>query len=280
MRCDECLPLMEEYLDRELDADGEREMSLHLETCELCSNALQELTVEHNVYAAYKPELEVSSELWNGVQARIAKPSFAASAAELWRRPNSIFRPTVSAWAAALMVLVAVGLTIVAMKYTGPWSEDTRIASKGVIPRKDTPSPEQPNAPVKVYDDPGKSDRASLKLKGTNKGKLGAALRSTKLSANRPEILTRTKTPDRLVREAEQKYLAAIAMLSRNVERRRNRLDSETLARFQQTLNSIDRTIAATRQAVRRYPSDPVAVQYMLTAYSKKVDVLREMADY
>ena len=42
----------------------------------------------------------------------------------------------------------------------------------------------------------------------------------------------------------------------------------------------LDRTIADTRKAVRQHPDDPVAVQYMLTAYAKKVDVLREMVDY
>ena len=82
------------------------------------------------------------------------------------------------------------------------------------------------------------------------------------------------------MREAEQKYLAAISILSRDVNRRRSRLDPETVARFEQTLAAVDRTIAGTRRAVREHPDDPVAVQYMLTAYAKKIDVLREMASY
>jgi hypothetical protein len=92
--------------------------------------------------------------------------------------------------------------------------------------------------------------------------------------------MSNAKTPDRLVREAEQKYLAAIAMLSRNVERRRSYLDAATLARLDHALASIDRTIADTRKAVRRHPDDPLAAQYMLTAYAKKIDVLREMVDH
>jgi hypothetical protein len=46
---------------------------------------------------------------------------------------------------------------------------------------------------------------------------------------------------------------------------------------LEEALSSIDRTIAATKRAVRRSPEDPIAVQYMLAAYAKKVDVLREM---
>ncbi|MCA1616165.1 MAG: hypothetical protein LC800_19105 [Acidobacteria bacterium] len=80
------------------------------------------------------------------------------------------------------------------------------------------------------------------------------------------------------MREAEKRYQAAIKILERDVNGRRSRLDRETLARFDETLNSIDRTIAETRKAVRQQGSDPVAVQYMLSAYAKKVEVMREMA--
>jgi hypothetical protein len=87
----------------------------------------------------------------------------------------------------------------------------------------------------------------------------------------------RRLAPEELVREAEQKYLAAIALLSRDANRRRSRLDSEALAQFDQTLAAVDRAIAGTRRVARGRPDDPVAVQYMLAAYAKKVDVLRQM---
>ena len=90
----------------------------------------------------------------------------------------------------------------------------------------------------------------------------------------------RSPTPDQLIREAEQKYLAAISILSRDVNRHRSQLDAETALRFERTLAAIDRTITDTRRAVREHPGDPVAAQYMLTAYAKKVDVLREMIGY
>jgi len=86
-------------------------------------------------------------------------------------------------------------------------------------------------------------------------------------------------TPAQLVRDAEQKYLTAIAMLSRDVNRRRSQLDPIMLARFDASLSQIDNTIKETRQVVRGNPEDPIALQYLLAAYSKKVDVLREMTN-
>jgi hypothetical protein len=79
------------------------------------------------------------------------------------------------------------------------------------------------------------------------------------------------------VREAEQKYLSAIALLSRDFKHQRSHVDPQVLAQFEQALGAIDRTIASTRRVVQQHPSDPVAVQYMLAAYAKKVEVLEEM---
>src|SRR5207247_1317229 len=106
------------------------------------------------------------------------------------------------------------------------------------------------------------------------------------VAGNRPRAMKRqpkmagAPTPDELVRQAEEKYLAAIAILSDDVKKRREQLDPNALEQFELVLASIDKTIAETRNAVRKYPDDPVAVQYMMTAYSKKVEVLREMAGY
>jgi hypothetical protein len=64
------------------------------------------------------------------------------------------------------------------------------------------------------------------------------------------------------------------------VAKRPSQLDPETRAKLDEALVSIDRTISATRKAVRKDPNDPLVVQYMLTAYAKKVDVLKEMTTY
>ena len=80
------------------------------------------------------------------------------------------------------------------------------------------------------------------------------------------------------MREAEKKYLSAIGQLVRDVSRRHSQLDTESRVKLDRALASIDRTIAATRHIVRKHPDDPVAAQYMLAAYARKVDTLRTLA--
>src|SRR5262249_37420333 len=92
--------------------------------------------------------------------------------------------------------------------------------------------------------------------------------------------LRRGPTVEQLVGQAEQKYLAAVHLLSRDMRKHGPKLDPEVRARFEETLAAIDRSIADTRQAVRQHPTDPEAVRYMLTAYAEKVEVLQEMASY
>jgi hypothetical protein len=67
-------------------------------------------------------------------------------------------------------------------------------------------------------------------------------------------------------------------MLQRDVASKRSHLDAQTAARFGESLAAIDRSIAETRRAVAEHAGDPIAAQYMLSAYAKKVEVLREMA--
>jgi hypothetical protein len=89
--------------------------------------------------------------------------------------------------------------------------------------------------------------------------------------------IKRKLTPQELVRRAEQNYRDAIALLERDLKRRPAPLDPKVRVQFDLALASIDLTIKETRQAVRRQPDDPTLVQYMLTAYAKKVEVLEEM---
>jgi hypothetical protein len=49
------------------------------------------------------------------------------------------------------------------------------------------------------------------------------------------------------------------------------------VARLDAALGSIDNTIVETKKAMRENPNDPIALQYMLSAYAKKVEVLRDV---
>src|ERR1051325_9722471 len=73
MRCVDCLPLLEEYFDGEVEGRAAEQMRAHLASCADCSAALDALSFEQEVYARYDRGLEVTPALWARVSAEIAR---------------------------------------------------------------------------------------------------------------------------------------------------------------------------------------------------------------
>src|SRR5438067_1933884 len=73
MRCEDCLPLIEEYFDGETDARTSEKMGAHLATCADCAAALDSLSFEQEIYARYDRRVEVAPSLWASVSAEIAR---------------------------------------------------------------------------------------------------------------------------------------------------------------------------------------------------------------
>jgi hypothetical protein len=168
------------------------------------------------------------------------------------------------------MVIAAVAITIGVMNYI-----QSRDQAPTQIIKTNTPTPVQPNVQPTDTQPPKQSEQPTMAGKDSVPTRPG----STERIAAKPRTPSRrSDDPDRLVREAEQKYLAAINLLSRDFKGQRERLDPETRTKFELALAQIDETVRATREAVRRNPGDPVALQYMLAAYSRKVDFLRDTA--
>jgi hypothetical protein len=314
MRCEECAPdALEEFLDGELDARRVAETRAHLAACRVCAAAYERLLDEQMMYAGYERALDATPQaLWPGVAARIAaeprrteqppvRPSLLRRLRALLLAPAlpALIAPRFSPALTAAMLLVAIGATAVVMR---------RLDSQPVAPRdliSVAPTPATPShgvrptptaTPADAPRNVAPADDVSERPHGREKNQQAAppprkraavrepgapeAANATPLVAagQNDESLRRQRATGRLVREAEAKYLAAIRMLSQDVNRRRTRLDPQIAARFDETLAAIDRSIAETRRTVLRQRNDPVAVQYMLSAYAKKVEVMREMA--
>ncbi|HVF41478.1 MAG TPA: zf-HC2 domain-containing protein [Pyrinomonadaceae bacterium] len=85
MRCVDCLPLVEEYFDGEVEERTAEQIGAHLSSCADCSAALDALSFEQETYARYDRGLEVTPALWARVSAEIAREPLPQSRVE--KRP-------------------------------------------------------------------------------------------------------------------------------------------------------------------------------------------------
>ena len=282
MKCEEYQILIEDYLDGALHDQAAARLNAHMSTCVECASFHRELSREQDVYARYQRDIEVTPMLWASIAGRIKQERAAQPQGLISRLREQLAAafaaPRLSPAFAAVLVVVAIGATVFVMSrlYTPPpalVANNNGDSTSGVASGTNSNSGVTPKPPESVQTGAGTTIAVAPKNSGTESQKTAREPKS----ANRE--LAATLTPAQLVRDAEYKYLTAIAMLSRDVNRKRSQLDPAMLARFDASLADIDRTIKETRQVVRGNPEDPIALQYLLAAYSKKVDVLREMSD-
>jgi hypothetical protein len=305
MNCQECEKFLEEYLDGELAARESVAVEAHLASCETCANAYDALLGEQNIYSAYERDIEVSPRLWGGVEARI-RAGASGGEVGLLQRLSAWFAPIFTAprFSPALtcaLVLLAIGLTVGVMKLTGSHTQSSDVIARNdqLNPRPDakpatitthaeaTPQPADSSTPAPISSPTFKpNDKPDQKSAPENhktpsneqRKRIEPTLNGGAQVVQANNTTKGEQTPEQLLREAEQRYIAAIQMLQRDVASKRSHLDAHTAARFDESLAAIDRSIAETRRAVQQHEGDPIAAQYMLSAYAKKVEVLREMA--
>jgi hypothetical protein len=299
MRCEECQSQVEDYFDGELDAQSADLVAQHVDACQMCAFAYSKLEGEQELYLRYECDAEASPAFWDNVMAR----SEQADKGKTFQPLNSLrgllghlSAPRFSSSLTALFVLIAIAATAFVMRSFNS-TERTATAPLSIAQNESAPAISQPTVKEAIVNPENKTGdntagggskilvREQPQLARNGEGRKGRLIlaaggRNDARLDRSPTASNQSTTPDELVREAEQKYVAAITMLSRDVSRRRSRLDPEMAARFERTLAAVERTISDTRRAVREHPGDPVAAQYMLTAYARKVDVLREMARF
>ncbi len=276
MKCEEFLFVIEAYFDGETDEKNSQLIAVHLSDCGACAVEYDRLCREQELYKIYERDISVTPALWAGVQARIREEKAVQQTGRIRQWLADFFSaPRLSLVATAALVVIAVGATIAVMSYLNSRNPTSNPPPVDQTARND----QQSNSGKKDEPDSRKPDETAPKddtQSGPDNG--GNQMMAVASRPARPAVKAKP-TPEQLVREAEQKYVAAIALLSKEVNRRRTDIDPAVLARFDGALAAIDRTIEDTRRAVRQSPNDPIALQYMLAAYARKVDVLREMAD-
>jgi hypothetical protein len=292
MNCENYLMMLDEYIENELDEKSAIQVSAHIADCPACAGEYEILRREQQVYSQYLLKVEATPALWANVQADIEKAqrerfslrNFRDWFAKTFGMPA--FNPAFAA--APLLLLVTLGIIVGLIKNK---STDNSSGEETTFQKADVQSPpEKPGSYAKnETSNPDKKDdirKPEVKItiaqvknrpkKDVSRSNLSKPMNQ---SANFKTVNSDRKlTTDEVVKKAERQYKGAIAILSDDIKRRRAQLSPNLISQFEQSLAEIDRTISETRRAVRSQPNDPVAIQYMTTAYAKKIELLRTIA--
>lgn len=119
MRCEDCLPLIEEYFDGEVTGQTSEQMGAHLSACADCSAALDALSFEQEIFARYdRGGLEVAPDLWARVSAEIARtpgaPESPAAGRPFLSRARAYFSAALGALAVRPALASSLALLVVA----------------------------------------------------------------------------------------------------------------------------------------------------------------------
>lgn len=291
MKCEACLGKMDELIERELDDSLAREVNAHIAMCATCSQLYTQLRYEQELYGKYLQDVEPTPALWANLRVEMEKERVNRRSHHLFQLQRWLAIPFESLHITPLqvtaLVLITIGLTIGIMV----WRTTIDVSKhEGQIPRVAM----QPSSEV---------NRAATNRDGDNTDRRGSAndnhrkiLPSSLKSGDRGrgiqfsaigradrrmlERSTAVPTVDEVARRAEQEYLSAINILSRDIKRRRAVISPALLSQVETALAEVDRNIAATRRVAREQPRDPFAVQYLASAYEKKVELLREVTSW
>ncbi len=289
MKCEACLGLMDELIEGELDGSVAQEATAHIAMCAPCSQLYAQLRYEQELYGKYLQDVEPTPALWGNLRLELEKDRLTRSSHHPFQLQHWLaiaFESLhIKPLQATALVLITIGLAIGLILWRTTIDTSTNTAQNtGVVSS-------QPSSEVDREDphrDPGNADRRSSAKNTDGKirpssPKSGDREREIQVSgAGRAgrRMVERSRavsTVDQVLRRAEQEYLSAIEILSRDIKRRRAFISSALLSQLETALTEVDRNIAATRRVAREQPRDPFAVQYLALAYEKKVELLREV---
>jgi len=188
VKCEECLPRIEEYVDGELDKRKRERISAHLTTCAECASEFAELQREQEIYAQYRRPVEVTTAQWNIVRARIEQEKDAPvqkprTRLHEWFSPRKHFRPVY----VAALVLVMVGLAA-GLIYLNSLNRQRNVAYQAEQPNKTLP-----HAGTTEAQPPGNSNENRVAVADDRKRENSNSTHQTPSVANKATATTRQK---------------------------------------------------------------------------------------
>jgi hypothetical protein len=270
MNCE--LTQIDRYLEDDLEPAERAETEAHLSECIPCEVLHRQLAAESFLYRERFSRIRPSSDLWGGI-ARIVQEEpkhtgrfgrYVSDALRGARRPQI---------AAVLILLIALGVGALLMSDLRPHDPPHRALSRLA------PTSSYAEHPVERPAESGAVPRSAVPKRAELRSNAPPPSAPRQASEKRERRAARApESADQAWGEAvadmDRQYSTSIALLMRDLTgEHRNKLIG-----MEQPLGQIDKTIAETREAARRQPADVFAVQYMRTAYERKIDVLRAVA--
>jgi hypothetical protein len=292
MKCEACLGMMDELIEGELDGSLAREATAHIAMCEPCSQLYANLRYEQELFRKYLLQVEPTPALWANLRLELEKEKVIKALQPQFRLQRWLAIAlgdlnVTPQLATALVVLITIGLAIGIMVWrttTDTSRHQAQNLEVGVEPSSEV-NREGTHREADITDGQRAANDNERKIppSSTGTGEKGHGLYVS--AARRAGIRKFGRSPvvptvDQVARRAEQQYLSAIEILSRDIKGRRATISPALLSQLETALAEVDRNIAATRRAAREQPRDPVVVQYLALAYEQKVDLLREVTSW
>ena len=282
MNCERCKNELEDFLYGELGCDRAAEVRAHLASCAACAAFRDEVERENEIFTQFyeMTSIEPGGEMWEAIRARINTepqplPERKASWLEKLRAGafGGLLAPAALRQAAfaALLIILSVAATTIYLK-RGQKDGDNLAGQHDKVTPTLTPSPIAPPTPA-----PSPLTETPSGVK-PNKNTVPKDHPVIKPPAAPPRQLTDQELMNRQIARAEREYQKAIRMVDQAIAKQRDRLDPELIKQYESSLALINDSIAESRRALRQRPDDPIAGQFLLAAYAKKLDLMQDIA--
>jgi hypothetical protein len=279
MNCETCQLELEDLIYGELSSRRAQEVRAHLTDCSACRQHRLEFEREQEVFARYseRTQREPQPELWASIRERIHNEGASRSSS---RSPNTgtgfwawLRRPLVVKQLAGAAALVAVTVLVTVFLVS------RRDRGAREIAASVSPSPSMTIPTVSASPTPGQlmAEEKTLPDSAKNSGTVIARTDVASRQPRQPRLTDQEMIRQQLQR-TEREYVAAIRMLDHAIAGRKGSLDAEAYRQYEASLALIDDSIDKSRAALRSRSADPVAGQFLLAAYARKVELMQEIA--
>jgi hypothetical protein len=266
--------MLQSYFDGELSGEMMESATMHLASCSTCAAAAREIEEEINLMmTALAPEFEAgvpTERLRQRIDAAVLDVRVEAASS----RQKAGFGAFVSSllgfgtqrtlgYASLALVLAFAAIFAVVKLRTAP---QENIAQTQPIQ----------NTPVQkvIEQAPANVITVRKNTDGVYRPVRVASRSNTSIKTNAPP-----KTEPVKLLPGERSYLQAIARLDTTINANKKTMRPSLQVEYERNLAVVDRTIAATRTAVKKNPNDPDTADFMFAAYQSKVDLLNTIAD-